>query len=280
MPFTESLQQPFDLDDCLITAFNAARTGASKLLDACADLAKARWEGPPEDAGAPARDSEREIRRVLYEAFPDHPVFVGDGPSRQEAPELFWRAEPLDGAWAFLKGSPFFSVSLSLVGKGHDGDPSALLGVVLAPALMEMFWAVTGGGAFQWRQVPGVGRCEGPVSVSDCGRAEEAAARTSLGIAGPEGLAARRRVLDAVCGLTAEDSSSLSLAYVATGRAECHFQAGSDPWALAAGALLVTGAGGKVTGLTGERYRPGEGGGILASNGLLHGKFSELLSGG
>ncbi|MDR2612634.1 MAG: inositol monophosphatase [Deltaproteobacteria bacterium] len=271
-----------ELDDWLITAFNAARSGSGKLLDAYAELVKGRWDGPPPAVEAPARDSEREIRRILYEAFPDHPVHVGEGPAPGETADYFWRADPLDGARAFRRGSPFFSVSLSLVGRNQEGNHETVLGVVLAPVLMEMFWAVSGGGSFQCRQVPGIGLCEGPISVSDCGRCEEAAVRTGL----PDGAPAQgqreasARVLGVAQSLTAEESSSLGLAYVAAGRAEGFFQAVPDPWGTAAGALLVTEAGGRVTGMAGGESHAGEGTGILATNSLLHRKLMELLGGG
>ncbi|MDR1081190.1 MAG: hypothetical protein LBQ79_09595 [Deltaproteobacteria bacterium] len=279
MGHTESAVAALDLDDCLITAFNAARLGSSRLLDAYADQVKGRWEGPAASADGPGRDSERAVRAILYESFPDHRVYVGEGPLPGEDPDIFWRADPLDGAWSFGHGSPFFSVSLSLVHKGASGSYETLLGVVLAPVLMELFWAVAGGGAFQWRQVPGIGLCEGPISVSDCGRVEDAAVRTGLMPPGPRGRAPHVRVQKAVKALAAEESCSLALAYVAGGRAEGFFRTSGDPWGLAAGAILVSEAGGRVSAMDGGGYRPGADGGILATNGLLHGKLEEILAG-
>ncbi|MDR1314338.1 MAG: hypothetical protein LBQ12_11755 [Deltaproteobacteria bacterium] len=277
MARSENAVKALDMDDCLITAFNAARTGAGRLLDAYADHAKGRWEGRAPSSEGPGRDSERELRRTVYEAFPDHPIYVKGGPPPGEAPDLFWVADPLDGPWSFRRGSPFFAVSLALVGKGPSGGPETLLGVVLAPVLMELFWAISGGGAFQWRQVPGIGLCEGPISVSDCGRLESAAVRTGLAAPGPEGREPLKRVQDAAMALAAEESASLSLAYVAGGRAEGYFQGEGGLWSAAAGALLVSEAGGKVTGMNGDPYLPGEEGGILATNGILHGKLAEIL---
>ncbi|MDR1037229.1 MAG: hypothetical protein LBT40_11890 [Deltaproteobacteria bacterium] len=279
MTITESAVKALDLDDCLITAFNAARMGASRLLDAYADQVKGRWDGPVSSAEVPARDSEREIRKIIYEAFPDHEIYAGEGPPHGEYPEAFWRADPLDGAWSFGRGSPFFSISLSLVHKGSDGGYETLLGVVLAPVLMELFWAVAGGGAFQWRQVPGIGLCEGVISVSDCGRTEEAAVRTALADPGSGGHGPRARVQEAVRALAAEESVSLGLAYVAGGRAEAFFRPGGDPWAAAAGALLVSEAGGRVSAMDGGDYRPGGEDGILATNGLLHARLAGILGG-
>ncbi|MDR1039834.1 MAG: inositol monophosphatase [Deltaproteobacteria bacterium] len=282
MVSTQSAVKAPDLNDCLITAFNAARIASSRLLDAYMDQLKGHWEGPPGDPGGPMRDSEREIRRLLYEAFPDHQIYVGEGPERGKAPELFWMVDPLDGAWSFGRGSAFFAVSLSLIGKGPAGAHEPLLGVIMAPVLMEMFWSVAGEGAFQCRQVPGIGLSEGPVSVSDTGRPEEAYVRTALpgpGSGGGGKLAARR-LQDSARAVAAEESVSLSLAYVAAGRADGFYLHDCGLWAPAAGAMLVSEAGGKVTGLSGDDYRPEDGGGLLASNGILHWKFLESVSEG
>ena len=51
--------------------------------------------------------------------------------------------DPIDGTRAYVKGRPWFSVSIAVV---EDGVPVA--GVVLAPELGETYTAVAGGGAF------------------------------------------------------------------------------------------------------------------------------------
>ena len=50
-----------------------------------------------------------------------------------------------------------------------------------------------------------------------------------------------------------------------------------QPWDYAAGMLLVEEAGGKVTGPEGEPLSLKAGGGVLASNGLLHRDLLETL---
>jgi 3'(2'), 5'-bisphosphate nucleotidase len=57
----------------------------------------------------------------------------------------FWLVDPLDGTKEFIKRRAEFTVNLALV---EDGEP--VLGVVLAPALDLLYWAVKGGGA--WRE--------------------------------------------------------------------------------------------------------------------------------
>jgi 3'(2'), 5'-bisphosphate nucleotidase len=60
----------------------------------------------------------------------------------------FWLVDPLDGTKEFIKRRAEFTVNVALV---EDGEP--VFGVVLAPALDLLYWAVKGGGA--WREENG-----------------------------------------------------------------------------------------------------------------------------
>jgi 3'(2'), 5'-bisphosphate nucleotidase len=57
----------------------------------------------------------------------------------------FWLVDPLDGTKEFIKRRAEFTVNVALI---EDGEP--VFGVVLAPALELLYWAVKGGGA--WRE--------------------------------------------------------------------------------------------------------------------------------
>ena len=57
----------------------------------------------------------------------------------------FWLVDPLDGTKEFIKKRAEFTVNVALI---EDGEP--ILGVVLAPALELLYWAVKGEGA--WRE--------------------------------------------------------------------------------------------------------------------------------
>ena len=60
----------------------------------------------------------------------------------------FWLVDPLDGTKEFIKRRAEFTVNVALI---EDGEP--VFGVVLAPALDLLYWAVKGGGA--WREAKG-----------------------------------------------------------------------------------------------------------------------------
>ena len=60
----------------------------------------------------------------------------------------FWLVDPLDGTKEFIKRRAEFTVNVALI---DEGEP--VLGVVGAPALDLVYWAVKGGGA--WREEQG-----------------------------------------------------------------------------------------------------------------------------
>ena len=71
-------------------------------------------------------------------------------------------------------------------------------------------------------------------------------------------------------GVRRAGSAALDLAFVAAGRLDGYFELGLSSWDVAAGILLVTEAGGSVTGWPGDSESPLRTGRLLASNGRIH----------
>ena len=65
-------------------------------------------------------------------------------------------------------------------------------------------------------------------------------------------------------------AAALDLCWVACGRLDAFYERGLQPWDMAAGALIVSEAGGAVT--TGDRW-------VLASTSALHEPMRRLLAG-
>ena len=182
---------------------------------------------------------------------------------------LTWIIDPLDGTTNFAHGFPFVCTSVAL----YDGR-EPLLGIVNAPLLDQCFWAARGQGAF----------CNGePLRVSATDEPEAALVATGFPYAIRENLdeilADMRVVLAETQGIRRPGSAALDLAYVAAGRFDAFYEVGLNPWDVAAGVLLVTEAGGTVSGYRpAAPYRLGDFR-ILASNGRLHGALRDLLGG-
>jgi myo-inositol-1(or 4)-monophosphatase len=86
-----------------------------------------------------------------------------------------------------------------------------------------------------------------------------------------------RRLMPVVSGMRRAGSAALDLSDVARGRFDAFWELWLNPWDLAAGVLLVREAGGRVTDLDGNDARL-IGGTIVASNGVLHDWFLDVLN--
>ncbi|TXK60513.1 inositol monophosphatase family protein [Alkalisalibacterium limincola] len=180
--------------------------------------------------------AEKEIIRELKRATPDY-AFLAEESGQKGNSRYTWVIDPLDGTSNYLRGLPHFCVSIALL---EDKEP--IHGVVFDPLRNELFTASKGAGAVL---------NDKKIRVAE--RKDLEGALLVTGFAPRE----RRRVgphLETLRGLldTAEDirrtgSAALDLAYVACGRADAYFEAGLQPWDIAAGVLLVREAGGTVS---------------------------------
>ena len=182
---------------------------------------------------------------TLRAAFPEHAIVgkeAGEivsqivGANRAGKNSLKWIVDPLDGTVNFRHGYPYFAVSIALT---HGNEVTHA--VVLDPVHDDLFTAIRGKGA----QLNGT-----PIRTSTCVRIEEALVGTVIPAHGSARLAAYLPVLNALvpkcAGIRRAGACALDLAYVASGRLDGYWEMGLNPWNVAAGALLVVEAGGRV----------------------------------
>ncbi len=107
--------------------------------------------------------ADKVIREGLEHAFPGVFILSEESSTAGAArPDTFFLVDPLDGTKEFLKRNDEFTVNIALV---HGGRPVA--GVVLAPALGELYFAGEGVGA--WKRT-GAGTVALKVAGHDAGR--------------------------------------------------------------------------------------------------------------
>ncbi|HEY8317768.1 MAG TPA: inositol monophosphatase family protein [Amnibacterium sp.] len=187
------------------------------------------------------------IRGRLAAARPDDGFLGEESGAEVGSSGLTWVVDPIDGTVNYLYDLPNWSVSIAVV----EGEPDpvtwrALAGAVAAPALGELFTATAGGGAHLGDRELHV---RGPVPLNR--------ALVSTGyhytqeVRGNQARVAGQ-LIPLVRDLRRTGGAAIDLASVAAGRLDAFFEQGLNPWDQAAGGLLVTEAGGLITGLAGE----------------------------
>ena len=203
--------------------------------------------------------SERCLVERLRERLPGHAIEAEEEVKDELSAAPRWFLDPLDGTVNFVHGLPLFAVSLGLF---VAGEPE--VAVVHAPRLGETFHAVRGGGAYLGEE---------RLRVSSCERLSEAVLATGFPYR-RESLRANNLENFAGLFLDVRDlrrlgAATLDLAFTAAGRIDGFWELHLAPHDVAAGALLVREAGGRVTDLDGgEDWL--RGGHIVASGVALH----------
>ncbi len=228
------------------------------------------------------------IMAMIRQAFPEHGFLaeegVGEGGLGQPpgavpetghphlawesdaAPECRWIIDPLDGTVNFAHGYPMFCVSIACEAEGV-----LTYGVVYDPMRDELFEGRRGGGASL------NGR---PIRVSQVDRLERALIATGFPYdireRIPATLGRMGRMLASSQGVRRGGSAALDLCYVACGRLDGFYEENLKPWDTAAGLVIVTEAGGKITTFGGGDYDI-YAADIVASNGGLHDKIIDII---
>lgn len=188
----------------------------------------------------PVSDADRAAERLIAErllaARPDDALLgEEDQASRSGTSGLRWVVDPLDGTVNFLYGLAAWSVSVAC----EDAD-GAVVGVVHQPVSGETFRAVRGAGAWLGRRRLAVRDPDAlAATLVATGFAYDPVVRADQGRLAAALLAEARDLRR--CG-----SAALDLAWCAAGRVDAYLEFGLQPWDWAAGALLVTEAGGTV----------------------------------
>jgi myo-inositol-1(or 4)-monophosphatase len=213
------------------------------------------------------RAAEQMICNTIWAAFPHDAVVGEEGgalPGPCTPPSGFqWVVDPLDGTYNFVHGFPHCAVSIAGICAAGTALAKTVVAVVVNPFNDECFSAEAGAGAF----------CNGAALKVGM---RQSLSESIVGVVIPGGAsAAFDRVwprVEAVARKSGQirrtGAAALDLAYVAAGRLDAFFVMSLRRWDIAAGALLVTEAGGIVTDLTGgNRYLETEQ--IIAGNAQL-----------
>lgn len=264
-------------DPDLNAALDAAAAASAYLMDAYARF-EVVADAPADLTTECDRQAQEIVLKSLRARFPSDSLCAEEKtPTAAAAPEgadRVWIVDPIDGTRGFARKTGEFSVMIALVVRG-----AIRAGVVSQPALSRITYASAGGGCWR-RDADGepvrcaVGSAESPETATLTQSRSKTPGKLSPLVAA----LAPARIVETY-------SAGVKLALVARGEADVYVNDYLEfhDWDIAAGHILVSEAGGTVTGLGGESLRYGLPGakqrlGLLATNGRIHAESVRRLA--
>lgn len=253
-------------DSHMETALELAKNAGEVMRKNFTRNMKKEWK----DERSPVTETDLVINAMVLkeikERYPDHSILAEEGDDFSESSQYVWICDPVDGTHNFSHGIPTATFALALV---HNGKP--ILGVIYDPFLDRMFIGEEGRGA----SLNG-----SPIFVSK----NPIMKSTIVGMGKMKKVKNLFPAMEKGYGHGISFITGLSIHYmnalVAAGEFAGTFFGGPSPHDMAAAAIIVTEAGGKVTDLNGampKRYdRDMEG--QVCSNGVLHDQLLALLN--
>lgn len=210
--------------------------------------------------------SQKMILEHLSKSFPDHGFLAEEGLSQSKKSELQWIIDPLDGTTNYAHSFPVFCVSIAL-----EAKKDVVLGVVYDPMREEIFWAVKGKGSFLNGEEIKVS------SIDDLNKSLLATGFPyDIRVSKTNNIAHFNNFLTRTQAVRRCGSAAMDLCYVACGRFDGFWELKLKPWDMAAGALIVQEAGGRISDFQNEEFSLSASE-ILATNGLIHQQMTAVL---
>ena len=204
-----------------------------------------------------------ELELVLPEAG-----FITEESGRKDENVYNWVIDPLDGTTNFVHGVPVCSVSVALI-----KDKEIQIGIVYDIYNDSTYYAWKDGGAYKDAE---------EINVSGTRRLSD----SLVGVGFPvnqfdrmdEYFSILAQMIKNSHGIRRFGSAALDLCFVACGMYESFYEYNLNPWDVAAGALIVNEAGGKVTDFRNDsNFIFGKE--ILASNSKVHNEIYSIIDG-
>jgi myo-inositol-1(or 4)-monophosphatase len=241
-------------------AVDAARAAGRLLRDELSGARRIAYKGTPTNLVTEMdQRAEALILERLRCAFPDDAVLAEEVGATAGRSGRRWIVDPLDGTTNYAHGLPIFGVSIAL-----EAAHRLVLGVVYDPTRDEMFVGERGAGVtlndapIHVSATPSIGE-----SLLVTGFPYDIRETADTNLAEYAAMSLRARAVRRL------GSAVIDLAYVACGRFDGYWELRLGPWDVAAGAVLVVEAGGRITGIEG-RPLDVDAPTLLATNGLIH----------
>lgn len=203
--------------------------------------------------------SERYIISAIRKKFPAHNILSEEDGNHNRQNDYLWIIDPLDGTSNFIMEIPFFCVSIAVARKNK-----ILAGAIYDPIHNELFFAEQGNSAFLNNRKIAISKTSEP-RLSRTMMAWNGINVKTLDVLkefSDNGFAKMRAI----------GSAALGLAYVATGRGDAYLSLGCKLWDIAAGVIIISEAGAKISDIFGQKW-DFQSSTLVAANKILHNKI-------
>jgi myo-inositol-1(or 4)-monophosphatase len=255
--------------------FETFRAVSRQAAEAAGALLCEHWQKPKEITYKGAidlvtsldRESERLIVGLLQQNFPEHSILAEEETRHVGNSHAYrWIIDPLDGTTNFAHGYPQFCISIALE---HEGE--VILGLVYDPLRRECFEArIRGGAALNGAAIRVSAVEELDKSLLATGFPYDRRDHADFYLTFFKAFMVRSQ------GIRRNGSAALDLCYLACGRIDGFWELKLRPWDVAAGALIVAEAGGKLSDFSGNEFSI-SGDETLASNRIIHDEMLEVM---
>lgn len=254
-------------NEFLDVAIQAALRGGQVLTSYYGKLSEIKSKSHPGDLVTIAdKESEERIIEHILGRFPKHAILGEESGMHKASSEFLWAIDPLDGTTNYAHAFPIFAVSIALL---FQGNP--IVGIVFNPISNHLYAAARGMGATCNNQ---------PLYVSKVKTIEQSLLATGFPYSRNDTTDNNYeefcRLTNLSQGVRRCGAASLDLAFVAQGCFDGYWENKLHAWDVAAGALLIEEAGGKVTSYDKsplDYMKPK----ILATNGHIHDLLSKAI---
>lgn len=208
-------------------------------------------------------ECQRKAEEVIRSHFPDHQLLGEEGGTYDEAADILWIIDPIDGTVNFQHGLPLWCCSIAVRAGGHIAA-----GAVVLPAMKETYAARRGGAATRNGE---------PIHVSETPRLDEALVLTGLS----KNINTNLYCMDVLKAVSLKaqktrimGAAAVDICHVACGRADGYFESGIYLWDIAAAGLIAECAGARTEifeKISDVRYR------YLCTNGRIHDELKRVV---
>ena len=251
----------------------AVLRGAARITENRETVSKVNSKGDKNFVTAADKAVQEYVRKELKTLHPEVDFFAEEDEDHSNCGDMRWILDPVDGTTNLMHDFPLYCVSLALAIKN-----TVIFGAIYHPKNGDIFYAVKGEGAFRLYDN---GAKKENISVSNVSEMKNAL--TTIGTSPyykelhDRNFRLFRALFENTQDLRRTGSAAIDCCYLAAGYNDVFVESLLQPWDYAAGSLIITESGGRITDFDGNKPSLTKASSIVATNGIIHDDILKLI---